>query len=125
MMPFAQASAASRRRSASATAVGDGERLVHTYLLSYRGAHAGRTGGGEHRSKPFVFGEWAMWDGDNLGFVSGFFGWIRSHERTKMMLYNQGGSRESVLRFSLDLSASKAIRGQLTSSCYLGAPAGS
>jgi hypothetical protein len=76
----------------------------------------------EHPSKPFMFGEWAMWDGDNPGFVSELFGWIRSHARAKMVLYNQGGSSDSVLRLSLYPASTKAIRAQLSSSRYLGLP---
>ena len=40
--------------------------------------------------KPFVFGEWALWGADDPGFVSRLFGWIGSHPRVRMVLYNQG-----------------------------------
>ncbi|MEA2311316.1 MAG: hypothetical protein QOE28_1284 [Solirubrobacteraceae bacterium] len=50
-------------------------------------------------NKPFVFGEWAMWGGDDPGFVSRFFGWIASHPRVRMAVYNNQG--ESAGPFSL------------------------
>jgi hypothetical protein len=40
--------------------------------------------------KPFVFGEWALWGADDPGFVTRLFGWIGSHPRVRMALYNQG-----------------------------------
>jgi hypothetical protein len=40
--------------------------------------------------KPFSFAEWAVWGGDNPGFVHRIFSWARSHRRVRMMLYNQG-----------------------------------
>jgi hypothetical protein len=39
---------------------------------------------------PFVFGEWALWGSDDPGFVDGLFGWIGSHPRARMLIYNQG-----------------------------------
>jgi hypothetical protein len=40
--------------------------------------------------KPFAFGEWAIWDRDNPGFVKQLFAWVRSHPRVRMLVYNQG-----------------------------------
>jgi hypothetical protein len=42
------------------------------------------------RGKPFAFGEWALWGGDDPGFVHRLFAWSRSHSRVRMLLYNQG-----------------------------------
>jgi hypothetical protein len=41
--------------------------------------------------KPFAFAEWAMWGGEDPGFVRSFFAWVREHSLTKMIDYNQGG----------------------------------
>jgi hypothetical protein len=43
--------------------------------------------------KPFAFGEWALWDRDDPAFVHRLFGWVRSHPRVRMMVYNQGAQR--------------------------------
>src|SRR3954470_11529660 len=40
--------------------------------------------------KPFVFGEWALWGADDPGFVGRFFHFVNTHERVRMLLYNQG-----------------------------------
>lgn len=40
--------------------------------------------------KPFVFGEWAVTGADNPRFVDQLFGWIRSHPRVRILMYNQG-----------------------------------
>ena len=40
--------------------------------------------------KPFVFSEYAIWGGDAPAFVQRLFGWVRSHPRVRMMIYNQG-----------------------------------
>jgi len=37
---------------------------------------------------PFAFGEYAIWDGDNPGWAHTLFGWVASHPRTQMMVYN-------------------------------------
>jgi hypothetical protein len=42
------------------------------------------------RRKPFVFGEWALWGGDDPSFVHRLFAWSRSHRRVRMLVYNQG-----------------------------------
>jgi hypothetical protein len=44
----------------------------------------------EFGGKPFAFGEWAIWDQDNPRFVEQLFGWVRSHPRVRMLVYNQG-----------------------------------
>ena len=45
-------------------------------------------------TKPFVFGEWALWDGDDPAFVHRFFDWVNGHKRVRMLLYNQGNLTE-------------------------------
>ena len=42
------------------------------------------------KRKPFVFSEWAVWGGDAPAFVRRLFGWVRTHRRVRMMVYNQG-----------------------------------
>ena len=37
---------------------------------------------------PFAFGEYAIWDGDNPSWVKTLFGWVNSHRRTQMLVYN-------------------------------------
>ena len=58
--------------------------------------------------KPFAFGEWAIWDRDNPGFVKQLFGWVRSHPRVRMLIYNQGkrhGGPFDLARFPGSVSA--------------------
>jgi beta-mannanase len=42
---------------------------------------------GQHR--PFAFGEWAMWGADSAPFAEQLFAWVHSHQRVRMMIYNQ------------------------------------
>ena len=49
-------------------------------------------------SKPFVFGEWAMWGKDDPRFMKEFFSWVNAHPRVKMLAYNQGNQPTSVFR---------------------------
>ncbi|HWE58352.1 MAG TPA: hypothetical protein VG228_01555 [Solirubrobacteraceae bacterium] len=51
-----------------------------TGLSSFYGAYA--------HGAPFAFGEYAIWDGDNPGWAHTLFGWVGSHPRTQMMVYN-------------------------------------
>jgi hypothetical protein len=48
--------------------------------------------------KPFVFGEWALWGADDPAFVSRLFGWVGSHPRVRMVLYNQGSHSDAPFR---------------------------
>jgi hypothetical protein len=41
-------------------------------------------------SRPFVFGEYAMWGVDDPSYVRELFGWVRGHARTRMLVYNEG-----------------------------------
>lgn len=63
--------------------------------------------------KPFVFGEWAMWGGDNPGFVRQLFSWIHEHPRVKMVLYNQGKQAGGPFRLSRFPQARAELRKQL------------
>jgi hypothetical protein len=37
---------------------------------------------------PFLFGEYAIWDGDNPSWVKTLFSWVGAHQRTQMLIYN-------------------------------------
>jgi hypothetical protein len=37
---------------------------------------------------PFLFGEYAVWDGDNPSWVKTLFSWVNTHRRTQMLVYN-------------------------------------
>jgi hypothetical protein len=73
-------------------------------------------------SKPFVFGEWALWDSDDPGFVRRFFGWVNSHKRVRMLLYNQGNQADGPFRLSRYPESRKAIRKALKRKRFLGKP---
>jgi hypothetical protein len=62
------------------------------------------------KGKPFAFGEWAMWGGDDPSFVKRLFGWIRSHPRVRMALYNQGGRPDGPFRLKWYPRSAAAIR---------------
>ena len=63
--------------------------------------------------KPFAFAEWAMWGGDDPGFVRRLFGWARSHRRVRMMLYNQGKESPGLFRLRRYPRARAALRHEL------------
>lgn len=69
--------------------------------------------------KPFVFGEWAMWGGDDPSWVDQLFGFIASHPRVRMALYNQGERSEGPFRLSHFPQARAEIRRRLSSARYL------
>jgi hypothetical protein len=69
--------------------------------------------------KPFVFGEWGIWGGDNPGWVNQLFGFVNSHKRVRMMLYNQGNDPHGPFRLNQFPGARAAIRRQLKSSRFL------
>jgi hypothetical protein len=50
------------------------------------------------KRKPFAFGEYALWGRDDPAFVRKLFGWIRSHRRVRMVVYNQGATLKPLLR---------------------------
>jgi hypothetical protein len=71
----------------------------------------------EFPGKPFSFGEWAIWDRDNPGFVRQLFAWVRTHPRTKMLVYNQGskGGPFDLARFP---QSSRTIRAETRGARY-------
>jgi hypothetical protein len=78
----------------------------------------------EFRAKPFAFGEWAIWGGDNPAFVAQFFAWVNSHKRVQMLVYNQGFTTSGPFSLSADPQSAAAIRGRLAPARYLAFAAG-
>jgi hypothetical protein len=64
--------------------------------------------------KPFVFGEWALWGADSPGFVSQLFGWIGSHPRVRMVVYNQGALSDGPFRLNRYPRSRAALRKALS-----------
>ena len=60
--------------------------------------------------KPFVFGEWALWGADDPAFVNRLFGWIGSHPRVRMALYNQGELTDGPFRLNRYPRSTAALR---------------
>ena len=60
--------------------------------------------------KPFAFGEWAIWGGDNPAFVDQFFAWVNEHRRVQMLVYNQGMITNGPFRLNEDPLSAVAIR---------------
>ncbi len=60
--------------------------------------------------KPFAFGEWALWNGDDSGWVKQLFTFISSHHRVRMALYNQGERENGPFRLSRYPHARREIR---------------
>jgi hypothetical protein len=50
------------------------------------------------RSKPFAFGEWALWGREDPRFVRRLYRWVASHRRVRMVVYNQGALLKPLLR---------------------------
>jgi hypothetical protein len=73
----------------------------------------------EHPGKPFAFGEWALWNGDDPGWVSRFFSFISSHHRVRMALYNQGERSNGPFRLSRYPNARREIRRLIASPRFL------
>jgi hypothetical protein len=76
----------------------------------------------DFKRKPFVFGEWALWDGDSPSFVRRFFSWVNSHKRVRMLVYNQGNTDGGPFRLSRYPESRKAIKQALKRKRFLGAP---
>ena len=57
-----------------------------------------------------MFGEWALWGGDDPGFVERLFGFISSHPRVRMALYNQGGHTDGPFRLERYPRSRAALR---------------
>jgi len=65
------------------------------------------------KGKPFVFGEYALWGGDDPGFVRRLFQWVNARKRVKMLLYNQGGTASGPFRLDRYPRARAELRRQL------------
>jgi hypothetical protein len=70
--------------------------------------------------KPFSFGEWALWDHDDAGWAKRLFGWVRSHKRVKMLVYNQGFIKGGPFDLGVYPNGTRAIRKATKSSRYDG-----
>jgi hypothetical protein len=62
--------------------------------------------------KPFAFGEWALWDRDDPAFVHRLFGWVRGHQRVRMLIYNQGGTAHGAFDLGRFPRSRSAIRSE-------------
>lgn len=62
------------------------------------------------RSKPFAFAEWGIWGRDDPGFVSQFFGFLKSHPRVRMAVYYQSASLKTEFRLSAHPASRAALR---------------
>jgi hypothetical protein len=67
---------------------------------------------------PFMFGEYALWGADDPGWVDRLFGWIGSHSRTRMLIYNQGFESGGPFRLSSYPAAARELRRRLASSRF-------
>ena len=72
-------------------------------------------GGGPWRTKPFMFGEWAMWGADQPAFVTRLFRWVRAHRRTRMLMYNNGKFADGPFRITRYPRARAALARELRS----------
>jgi hypothetical protein len=70
--------------------------------------------------KPFAFVEWAMWGGESPGFVRSFFAWVRAHNLTRMISYNQGGLGNGPFVLSRYPRSAAEIRRLVSSPRFLG-----
>ena len=68
--------------------------------------------------QPFVFGEYALWGADDPGFVDQLLGWVRSHPRARMLIYNQGVKSDGPFRISRYPNAARALRLLLASPVF-------
>ena len=73
----------------------------------------------QYHDKPFCFGEWAIWGGDNPAFVNQFFSWVDQHKRVKMLVYNQGYITNGPFRLNEDPLSAAAIRTLIAPGRYL------
>jgi hypothetical protein len=69
--------------------------------------------------KPFAFGEWALWNGDDAGWVDQLFSFIATHRRVRMALYNQGERSGGPFRLSRYPNSRREIQRKLSSSRFL------
>jgi hypothetical protein len=68
--------------------------------------------------KPFAFGEWAVWGRDDPAFVNRFFRWVRSHRRTRLVMYNQGVDPAGPFRLGRYPRSQHALARQLASPLF-------
>lgn len=68
--------------------------------------------------KPFAFGEWAIWGADSAAFTRQLFGWVRSHKRVRMMIYNQGKRTDGPFRLRYYPDAQSVLHGALTNTVF-------
>ena len=73
---------------------------------------------GLHPHEPFVFGEYALWGADDPSWVQRLFGWVGSHSRTRMVIYNQGTELNGPFRLWRYPRSARALRVALRSSRY-------
>jgi hypothetical protein len=73
-------------------------------------------------TKPFLFGEWALWGSDDAAFVRRFFSWVNTHKRVRMLLYNQGNLSGGPFRLTRYPDSKAAIKAALKKKRYLGMP---
>jgi hypothetical protein len=73
----------------------------------------------QHPGKPFAFGEWALWNGDDAAWVDRLFTFISSHRRVRMALYNQGERENGPFRLSRYPNARREIRRLIASPRFL------
>jgi hypothetical protein len=71
-----------------------------------------------YHQEPFVFGEYALWGSDDPGWVDQLFGWVGSHPRTRMMIYNQGVNPSGPFRLSRYPSGARELRRMLAGSKF-------
>lgn len=74
----------------------------------------------QYSFKPFVFAEYALWNsGDDAGFIDRLFGWVGSHPRVRMLLYNQGVSATGPFRLYRYPRSAAELRRLLANPRYL------
>lgn len=72
----------------------------------------------EFRGKPFVFAEWALWGGDDAGFVHRLFGFLHSHRSVRMIMYNQGNRANGPFSLKQYPRGTQALRQALRSPVF-------
>jgi hypothetical protein len=68
-----------------------------------------------YSGKPFAITEWALESSDDPAFVSKLFAWVRSHPRTKMLVYYQDFGSTSNYRIQNYSTALNVLRARLHS----------
>ena len=71
------------------------------------------------KGKPFAIAEWAIWGGDAPAFAERLFDWIASHERTKMVQYNQGKPSPGTFRLGNYPASAAVIKRRLAANRFL------